>query len=182
MKNIVFMALFATLLALSPLTVNQAQALSCLSIDMYLKDVVGKEEIVIFEATTKDKIESENYTAEVLEVTKAKQGYVENNIFVYHEKSTDWGYLCNNGPKDEGSKGLYVVGRSDNGKYNVHQRLELNDPLITALDADLKSAEIEGGIGELSKTDRMNQIVTTVNDFISEIKILLAEYIYWKTN
>ncbi len=182
MKNNIFLGLFATVLAISPLAINPASALSCLPVDMYLKDVVGKDEIVIFTGTSQDKMENEKYTAEVIEVDEALQGWVEETIFVYHQVDKDWGYLCNAGPKAEGSKGLYVAERTEMGKYNVYQRLELTDPLIDTLEADIEEAEVEGGVSELSDTDRMNQIVTTVNDLIAEIAILLREFIYWKTN
>lgn len=182
MKNNVILAVFATVLVLSPLASNQAEALSCLPVDMYLKDVVGKEEIVIFSGTSEDKQENEKYTAEVIAVDEALQGWVEETIFVYHQKDRDWGYLCNAGPKDEGSKGIYIAERNSLGKYNVYQRLDLTDTLVATLKQDLEKAEIEGGVSELSNTDRMNQIITTVNDLIAEIAILLREYVYWKTN
>ena len=182
MKNNVFLALFAAILALSPLGLRTVGALSCLPVDMDLKDVVGKDEIVIFTGTSKDKQDNDKYTAEVIEVDEALQGWVEDTIFVYHQKDENWGYLCNAGPKDEGSKGLYVAERNNAGKYNVYQRLELTDPLVATLKSDLKEEAVEGGISELSSTDRMNQIVTTVNDLIAEIAILIREYIYWKTS
>ncbi len=180
MKHVIFFSLIATFVALAPFTVNQAQALSCLSIDMYLADVVGKDSIVIFTATSKDRIDETEYTAEVLSVDSVKQGYVEKETFAYHEKSPDWGYLCNNGPKEKGSKGLYVAERTDSGTYQVYQRLELSDPLIKGLDADLKDAEVTGEAVELTKEDRMNQIMTTITDLLKQIGVLLKEYAYWK--
>jgi len=182
MKNNIFLGLFATLLAIAPLGVTPVNALSCLSVDMYLKDIVGKEEVLIFTGTSEDKQDNDDYTAEVITVDEVLQGYTESEIFVYHQKDETWGYLCNAGPKDEGSKGLYVAERNDFGKYRVNQRLELTDPLIKTLREDLKAKGMEGGKGELTKTDRMNQIVTTVNELIAEISILLREFIYWKTN
>ena len=182
MKNNVFLVLFAAILALSPLGLKSVSALSCLPVDMYLKDVIGKDEIVIFTGTSKDKQDNDKYTAEVIEVDEALQGWVEDTIFVYHQKDENWGYLCNAGPKEKGSKGVYVAERTNQGKYNVYQRLELTDPLVDTLKTDIEEAEVEGGISELSSTDRMNQIITTVNDLIAEIAVLIREYIYWKTN
>jgi hypothetical protein len=149
---------------------------------MYLKDVVGRDDIVIFEATSLDRIESAEHTAEVVKVTGAKQGWVEDTMFVYHEKHPDWGYLCNNGPKGNGSSGVYVASRNDQNQYSVHQRLDLTDPLVKELTANLQAEKVEGGISELTKTDRMNQIMTGVNDLFVQITTLLKEYVYWKTN
>ncbi len=157
-----------------------AYALSCLPVDMYLKDVVGKDEIVIFEGTSIDRIDEKNYTAEVLSVTKVKQGYVEGKTFVYHQKDETWGYLCNSGPDKKGTTGLYVAERDAAGKYQVYQRLALTDANIKTLDADLKKAAVTGEVVEFSKTDRMNQIVTALKDLIVEITILLKEHAYWK--
>ncbi len=157
-----------------------AHALSCLPIDMYLKDIVGKDEIVIFEGTTIDRIDEKHYTAEVVKVSDVKQGYVEGTTFVYHQKDETWGYLCNNGPDKKGSTGLYVAERDDAGKYQVYQRLALTDGAVKALNTDLKKAAVTGEVVEFSKTDRMNQIITTLKDLIAEITILLKEHAYWK--
>lgn len=162
-----------------PLGVQPAAALSCLPIDMYLKDVVGKEEIAIFEATTVDRLEETTHTIEVLDVTKAHQGWVEDQLFVYHEKHPDWGYLCNSGPKAKGAKGLYVATRNEQNQYFVYQRLELTDPLVTALKADLAKAEVEGGVSTITTTDRLNQIQTSIVDLLSQIATLLKEFSYW---
>jgi hypothetical protein len=167
---------------LIPAGAERAYALSCLPVDVYLKEVVGNDDIVIFEATSLDRIESTEHTAEVVKVTKAKQGWVEDIMFVYHPKHTDWGYLCNNGPKAEGTTGVYIAGRNEQNQYAVHQRLDLTDPLVKELEANLKTEKVEGGIGELTKTDRMNQIMTTINDLLAQITTLLKEYVYWKTN
>jgi len=182
MKNNIILAVFATMLVVTPLAVNRAQALSCLPVEAYLADVVGKDEILIFSGTAVDKMESDNYTAEIIKIDQALQGWVEDSIFVYHQKDKDWGYLCNNGPKEKGSRGIYVAERNQMGKYNVYQRLELTDPLVATLKADLETKEVEGGVGELSATDRMNQIMTSVNELFAEIVVLLREYIYWKSN
>ena len=180
MKNNILSLIAGTAVIGASLSAPHAHALSCLSIDMYLDDVIGKEEVVIFTATSLERRDEKGYTSEVLSVTGAKQGYIEKEIFVYHEKDETWGYLCNNGPKEEGSEGVYVATRSEQGTYTVTQRLEMNDPLIKALDADLKKEEVTGEIVELSKTDRMNQIMTTISDLFTQIGVLLKEYAYWK--
>jgi hypothetical protein len=182
MKTKRLMVAVVMLSFLVPVGVERASALSCLPIDMYLESVVGNEDIVIFEATSLDRIEDKEYTAEVLKVTKAQQGWVEDKIFVYHEKHPDWAYLCNSGPKAKGSTGLYVASRNDQNQYSVHQRLDLTDPLVTELKKDLAAEKIEGGVGELTKTDRMNQIMTSIYDLLNQISILFKEYHYWKAN
>lgn len=178
MKKVLFLGVLV-LLALAPITAPSAQALSCLAVADYIKQVVGKDEL-IFVGTSEKRIEGTGYTAEVLTVTESKQGYVPAKLFVYHNSDETWGYFCNNGPKAEGSKGVYIVGQDENGKYVVHQRLELSDQIVKTLDADLKKAEVVGEVSEFSATDRKNQILTTISDLFREISILIKEYTYWK--
>ncbi|MBY0310271.1 hypothetical protein K2Q16_03950 [Patescibacteria group bacterium] len=178
MKKTVLIVALLTLLA-SPLSVHRAEALSCLPIEDYVKTTIGKDEL-IFVATSDKRIEGTGYTAEALTVNESKQGYVPAQLFVYHESDETWGYFCNNGPKAEGSKGVYIASLDQYGKYVVRQRLELTDPLIKTLDADLKKAAVEGAVTEFSQTDRRNQIITTLGDLLREISILLKEYTYWK--
>lgn len=174
-------ALFAVVSVVAfSVVVPTTQALSCLPLDMYLKDVVKDDTVVIFEATVKKQIEGSGYTAEVVTVSEVKQGYVEKETFVYHQKDETWGYLCNNGPKGVGTTGLYIALRDDAGKYNVTQRLELTDEAAKTLEADLEEAEVTGELTEITKTDRMNQIITTISDMLKEIGVLLKEYAYWK--
>lgn len=171
----------ALITSISPLFTSPAQALSCLPTDMYLADIVGKDDTVIFTATAIDQIMEKNYTAEVLEVKEVKQGYVENKIFAYHQKDETWGYLCNNGPEEKGSTGVYVATRDNFGKYNITQRLALNDKEVKVLETNLEKAEVTGTIAELSSTDRMNQIMTTITEMFAEIITLLKEHAYWKS-
>jgi hypothetical protein len=180
MKKIIVASLALSLIL--PVGVDRAFALSCLPIDMYLEEVVGDEEIVIFEATSVDRIEEKEHTIEVLKVTEAKQGWVEEDLFVYHEKHPDWGYLCNSGPKAEGSKGIYVAARNNQNQYSVYQRLDLTDPLVAGLESDLQAEEIEGGVSEITPNDRMNQIMTSIQDLFMQIATLVKEYSYWKNN
>jgi hypothetical protein len=178
MKKALFLAA-VVVVVLGPIATPKAEALSCLPVADYVKQVVGKDES-IFVASSEKRIEGTGYTAEVLTITESKQGYVPAKAFVYHMSDETWGYFCNNGPKAEGSKGLYIVGLDEHGKYVVHQRLELTDPLIKTLDADLKKAEVTAEVSEFSATDRKNQILTTLGDLFREIGILLKEYTYWK--
>lgn len=180
MKKIIIASL--SLGTIFSLGTDHAAALSCLPTEMYLEEVIGNEEIVIFEATSLDRIEEKAHTVEVLKVTEAKQGWVEDKLFVYHEKHDDWGYLCNNGPQAEGSTGLYVAVRNDQGQYSVYQRLDLTDPLIPNFEANLEEAEIEGSVSEVSSQDRMNQILTSIRELIAKIHTLFAEYTYWKSH
>jgi hypothetical protein len=182
MKKNIFIAVISAVAVLAPVAVAPAHALSCLPVDMFLKDIVGKEEVVVFVGTATDQITETDYTAEVIEVAEVKQGYAEESVFAYHQKSIDWGYFCNAGPAaKEGDKSMYVANRDAYGKYVVAQRLALTDPLAITLEADLNKAEIEGTVAEITPTDRMNQIMTTVGDLFKEIQILFKEYMYWKT-
>lgn len=164
----------------SPIFATPAHALSCLPTDMYLADIVGKEDNIIFIGTAVDQMTEKNYTAEVIEVKAVKQGYIEKKVFVYHQKDETWGYLCNAGPDKKGSTGLYVATRDSLGKYNVTQRLNVDSKEVKTLESNLEKAEVTGTIAELSSTDRMNQIMTTITDLFSEIIILLKEHSYWK--
>jgi hypothetical protein len=182
MKQHIILSFIIALALIAPMVPSSAEALSCLATDEYLKSVVGDETIVIFTGTATDQIEGDGYTAEVLTVEEGKQGWVEEELFVYHEKSMEWGYLCNTGPGKEGEKGLYVAHLDANGKYNVYQRLALTDPLVKTLEEDLEDAEVEGGVSETTATDRMNQIMTTITDLIKQVQILMKEYVYWQVN
>ncbi len=177
-KPLITLALVAIIT--STFATPRAEALSCLPVDMYLKDIVGKEDNIIFIGTATDQIMEKNYTAEVIEVDEVKQGYIEKEVFVYHQKDETWGYFCNNGPKEKDSKGLYVATRDNYGKYNVTQRLELNDKEVKILETNLEKAEITGTVAELSSTDRMNQIMTTITEVFTEVITLLKEHAYWK--
>lgn len=178
MKKVLFLAAIIAI-TLGPLATPQAHALSCLPVADYVKQVVGKDEF-IFVATSEARTEETGYTAEQLTVTESKQGYVPAKLFVYHQNDETWGYFCNNGPKATGSKGLYIVSLDQYGKYVVNQRLELSDPLIKTLETDLKEADITGEVTEFVKTDRRNQILTTLKDLFREMGILFKEYTYWK--
>jgi len=160
-----------------------AHALSCLPVDMYLKDVVGKDgEITIVVGTVQDQVEASDYTGEVLNIKEVKQGYADKELFVYHQKSIDWGYFCNAGPAKEGDESVYLLSRDAYGKVLVTQRLSTTDPLAITLFEDLKKTEVEGNLSDVTAEDRQNQIMTTIQDLFKQIKILFKEYLYWKTN
>ncbi len=164
---------------LVPFAATPAAALSCLPTADYLKDVVGNEDIVIFEATSLDRIEETGHTVEVLAIHTAHQGYLDDKLFAYHEKHPDWGYLCNSGPVKQGTKSIYVASRNDHNQFFVHQRLDLTDPLVTTLKADIKKAEVEGAVSPIAKTDRLNQIKTSIGELLAQIGTLLREFSYW---
>jgi hypothetical protein len=158
-----------------------ASALSCLPTDMYLKDIVGKDDVVVFEATVTKQLKEKAYTAEVVTVREALQGYVEETTFVYHELNETWGYLCNPGPAPKaGETSIYVASRDSYGKYQVHQRLEVDSELAATLIENIEAAEVEGQVSEITATDRQNQIITTIGDMLNQIVILLKELNYWK--
>ncbi len=158
-----------------------AAALSCLPTDMYLQDVVGDEDVVIFTGTVTETMKEKTYTAEVIEVGDVHQGYVAANTFVYHQLDETWGYLCNPGPSDqEGTESVYVASRDNYGKLMVSQRLTPESDLTKTLMADLTEAAVTGEVLQLSTTDRMNQIITTLSEMLAEMMILLTEHTYWK--
>lgn len=166
---------------LLPFGTRPAAALSCLPLESYLKSTVGEEGTVIFEATSRARWEDSDQTVEILAVTKAHQGWVDDRLAAYHEKHPDWGYLCNNGPRGVGTIGLYVARRTDTNQYLVTQRLELSDPAIKVLKASLEERSVDGGVSPLTTQDRLNQIRTEINDLVVRIKNLLKEYEYWRT-
>jgi hypothetical protein len=148
---------------------------------MYLKDIVGKDEIVIFEGTATKQMYESAYTAEVVDVDAVLQGYVEATTFVYHRKDETWGYLCNQGPYEKaGTKSVYIAERDAYGKYQVYQRLDLGSSVLDELKSNLAASDVEGSVVEITTTDRMNQIMTTIGDMLTEMVILLKEYSFWK--
>lgn len=157
-----------------------AQALSCVPIDMYIESSIGNDDTVIFVAKTDKTIEGDGYTAEALTVSSAYQGYVEGKIMVYHTKNETWGYLCNNGPKGNNTEGVYIATRDDAGKYQVSQRLALDDKLVAKIKEGIKDKKVVGEVVEFNKTDRINQITTTIKDLLGQILMLLKEQMYWQ--
>jgi hypothetical protein len=182
MKKSIFYVLTLAAIIIIPAVPQPAAALSCLPVDMYLKDIVSKEDIVIFEGTSIKQIKESAYTTEVVTVTDVLQGYVETKTFVYHQKDETWGYLCNPGPSEKANAtSVYVAGRDNYGKYMVYQRLELDSDNLKTLKSDLSEAEVTGEVMTITPTDRMNQIFTTISEMLGEIIILLNEHAYWKS-
>jgi hypothetical protein len=158
-----------------------ASALSCLPVSDYLETVINDDNIQIFTGTTKTTVTGTGYTAEQLTVSEAHQGYVENTLFAYHQKDDTWGYLCNSGPKADGATSIYITERDAYGKYNVYQRLDVTDEVVKTLLTDLKEADVTGEVSDITATDRRNQIMTSIQDLLREIGILLKEYALWSS-
>lgn len=159
-----------------------SHALSCLSVEEYLKTIIGNEDIVIFTASTKATMEKDGYTAEAVTVTKGHQGYVESEIMVYHPKDETWGYLCNSGPKGNNTTGLYVTERDAMGMYQVTQRLDVKDTVVTDFVKQLESnEEVSGEIVTLTKEDRIARIYGSINDLFATLGRLLGELAYWSS-
>lgn len=158
-----------------------AHALSCLPTDMYINSVIGNNDTVIFAAKTENTINTTEYTAEALTVNTAYQGYVEGKLMAYHPKHTDWGYLCNSGPKGNNTESIYIATRDQNGKYQVTQRLDTDSNLMPEIKKLLQEKEIVGEITPFNKTDKIDQISTTIMDLLKEVMILLKEQMYWKS-
>lgn len=181
MKKYLFTSLFGLSLLIPG---TQAYALSCLPIDMYINSTIGNDDVVIFTAKSLEQIAGDGYTAEVLEVTSAEQGYVEEKVYAYHTKDETWGYLCNNGPKEVGSTGMYIAERGTTGKYSVTQRLDTtaDAALITSITATIKKADVVSEVVTFSAADRINQIMTTIKDLLHEIMLLISERAYWQSH
>ena len=167
-------------LTIVSISTGPAQALSCLPTDMYISSVVGNEDTVIFAAKTNSTIDTPEYTAEALTVNTAYQGYVEGKLMAYHPKHSDWGYLCNSGPKGNNTESIYIATRDQNGKYQVTQRLDADSNLMPEIKKLLKEKEIVGEITPFNKTDKIDQISTTIMDMLKEVMVLLKEQMYWK--
>jgi hypothetical protein len=181
MKQNILVVVFATIMLFGVTAAKPVHALSCIPVDMFLKDTIGKDDTVIFTGTSLKRIEENDYTAEVIAVTHVKQGYVEEKVFVYHHKNETWGYLCNAGPVAVGTESLYIAYRDNVGKYMVSQRLTLTDSLVKTIDADLKVGGISGEIVAQTAADHSNQLMETITDLFKEILILLKEQTYWKS-
>lgn len=162
------------------ITTPAAYALSCVPTDMYIESSIGNDDTVIFVAKTDKTIENTDYTAEALNVSKVYQGYVEAKIMAYHTKNETWGYLCNNGPKGTNTEGIYIANRTDAGTYQVSQRLDMNSNLLPKIQELIKDKDVVGEVTEFNKTDRINQITTTIKDLLNQILILLKEQVYWQ--
>lgn len=158
-----------------------AHALSCLPTADYLESIIDNGETIVFIGTSLARTDTESYTSEVVSVTKALQGYVEEELFVYHEKHPDWNYLCNAGPQAKGSTGIYVVERNSLGQYNVSQRLTLTEQIATDFLKKIENADVEGMTSELSNTDQQNQIFTIIGELFQRISKLLSELKYWQS-
>ncbi len=171
---ILIIAVFFTVLP-----TERAEALSCLPVADYLEQVVGGDEFV-FIGSMNGGSDTTGYFTEHVTVTKALQGYVPEQMMLYHRTDDTWGYFCNQGPGEKGEAGLYVVGFDEYGKYVVHQRLALTDPLVKTLENDLKEAEVTGGISEHSAKDLRNQIADKIRTLFAEILLLMSEYRYWE--
>jgi hypothetical protein len=180
MKKSLSVAMLSLVLLGAAVHAPAAHALSCLPTADYLDTVINDGETIVFIGTSVDRTDTDAYTSEVIEVTEALQGYVEEELFVYHQKHPDWNYLCNAGPQAEGSTGLYVVQRDALGQYNVSQRLTLTEPIAKDFLEEIKDAEVEGMVSELTHTDQQNQIFTTLGELFERITKLLAELKYWR--
>lgn len=180
MKKTLSIAMLSVVLLGAVAHAPAAHALSCLPTADYLESVIDNGETIVFIGTSLERTDTDSYTSEVVSVTKALQGYVEEELFVYHEKHPDWNYLCNAGPQAKGSTGLYVVQRDSFGQYNVSQRLTLTEPVAKDFIKEIEDAGVEGTIAELSNTDQQNQIFTTIAELFQRISRLLTELKYWK--
>jgi len=164
-------------------TVNApaAHALSCLPTADYLDSIIDNGQTIVFIGTSLERTDTDSYTSEVVKVTEALQGYVEEELFVYHQKHPDWNYLCNAGPQANGSTGLYVVERDTLGQYNVSQRLTLTEPIATDFRKEITDTGVEGMISELTATDQQNQIYTILSELFQRMSKLLTELKYWQS-
>lgn len=156
-----------------------SHALSCVETGQYIDMVIGTDDALIITATVKKTITEKDYTAEVVTVTDALQGYVEKEAFLYHQKDETWGYLCNNGPVGNGKSALYVVTRNEAGQYWVSQTLDPKSDLAKDVVKKIAEKKVAGEVVDFSATDRQNQIMTTIMDLLKQIDILLKEHTYW---
>jgi hypothetical protein len=167
--------------AVFSLSHQPAQALSCIPTDMYIESSIDNDDTLIFVAKTDSTIQATDYTAEALTVTTVYQGYVEAKIMAYHRKDATWGHLCNSGPKGNNAESVYIATRDSAGKYQVSQRLDMDSDLLPKIEKMIKDKQVVGEITEFNKTDRINQISTTIMDLLQEMMILLKEQMYWKS-
>ncbi|MFN3692633.1 MAG: hypothetical protein ACK4SL_00865 [Candidatus Paceibacteria bacterium] len=179
MKSSLFLIpLFVVLIGALP---TPSHALSCVETGQYLDTTIGSDDLMIITATVQKTITEKDYTAEVVTVTDALQGYVEKEAFLYHQKDETWGYLCNSGPVGNGKSAMYVVTRNNVGQYWVSQTLDLKSDLAKDVVKKIADKKVEGEVVEFSATDRKNQIMTTIMDLFKQISVLLREHTYWTT-
>ncbi len=157
-----------------------ASALSCVETGQYLDMIIGNDTTYVVTATVDDTIFERDYTAEVVTIKTAHQGYVEKQAFLYHQKDETWGYLCNNGPIGDGKTAIYVLTRNESGQYAVNQTLTTESELAKDLLKKLTDKNVVGEVVEFNATDRQNQIFTRIMDLFKEMLVLLKEKSYWE--
>ncbi len=177
MKSFLFLIpLFVVCIAALP---TPSHALSCVETGQFIDMSIGNEDTYIVTGTVKDTITAKDYTAEVITVTDAHQGYIEKEVYIYHTKDETWGYLCNSGPVGTGKTAVYILNRNDAGQYYVNQTLAPNSDLAKDALKKIADKKVEGEVVEFSTVDRQNQIMTTIMDLFKQISLLLSEHIYW---
>lgn len=159
------------------LPVAPVEALSCLPVADYLKTVVGDETTQVFIGTA---TAVENHT-QVVTVTKALQGWVAPEVWVQHQYSTDWQYFCSNGPAAAGKSTIFLTTLDQYNARIVTQTIEVDSELGKDFIAQFAAAEVDAGITEATKEERVAEIKQTIADLLKAIINMLQELKYWQS-
>lgn len=166
-------------LALLSSGVQNAHALSCLPIDMYLESVIGDETTQVFIGTATEVTKAHT---QVVTVTKALQSWVAPKVWVEHPYSTDWKYFCSNGPAEAGEPTVFLTTLNEYGTYSVTQTLSPDSVEAKKLIKDLGNAEdAAAGITEATADERASEVLQTIQNVIKALINLFAEYRYWQS-
>ncbi len=157
--------------------VNEAQALRCLPVDMYLDVVVGDETTQIFVGTA---TEVKNHT-QVVTVSKVLQGWVAPQVWVNHPYSNDWQYSCSNGPAVVGKPTIFLTIMDQYNARSVTQTLALDSEEGKNLIAAIEKEKIDAGITDVTAEDRKGELMITIKELIGVLIQMIQEFKYWQS-
>ena len=172
-KSIIALSLFSVMLLGAP----QAQALSCLPVDMYLESVVEDDTTQVFIGTA---TEVKNHT-QVVTVSKVLKGYVAEKVWVVHPYSTDWQYYCSNGPAPVGKATIFLTIYDENSAHSVTQTIAADSEQGKNLIATLVKENVEAGVVEVVAEDRVLELKRSIVELLQLLLNLFSEMQYWQS-
>jgi len=156
---------------------NEALALSCLPVDMYLEGVVGDEVTQVFIGTA---TAVKNH-AQVVTVSKALQGWIAPEVWVQHPYSKDWQYFCSSGPSVEGKPTIFFTIFDQYSSRSVTQTLSLDSKEGKDFIAMIEKEKVDAGITEATKEERATELLATIKDLIGVLIQMIQELKYWES-
>ena len=167
MKKIILLSLSSLVIFLAP----QAEALSCLPVDVYLEGVVGDDATQVFIGTA---TEVENHT-QVVTVNESLQGWVAAELFVVHQYSDDWKYFCSNGPAVVGRETIFLTMVDQNSTRLVTQTLAADSKEGRDLIKMIKEEKVDAGITGATPAERASELRYSIIELIKVLVNMLLE-------